>query len=162
MISAQKWLWFGARTLGNGRLMSRCPHFTLNSTNDRQGCFVRPLPLSGWGFIYLLASLRVKQGSYSVAKTDLKGAVKTESNRSDCVHRRLGLQEWATASPRLLCLIKLSPSPYLRSLASPNHQWFTLPSTYRTHPPICSLVPVPTMPISASAELLIMALQSFS
>lgn len=74
-ISAQKWLWFGAQTPGNGRLMSRCPHFTLNSTNDRQSCFVKPLPLSGWGFIYLLASLCVKQGSHSVAKTDLKGTM---------------------------------------------------------------------------------------
>lgn len=82
------------------------------------------------------------------------------------MHRKLGLQEWTTASPCLLCLTKLLRSPRLSSLASPNHQWFTLPFihilTHRTHPPFCSLVPVPPMPISAIVELFIMALQSFS
>lgn len=78
------------------------------------------------------------------------------------MHRRLGLREWVTVSPCLLCLIKLLPSPYLSSLDSPNHHWFTLPLTHilthRTHPPICSLVPVPPMPISVVVELFIMAL----
>lgn len=78
------------------------------------------------------------------------------------MHRRLGLQEWVTVSPCLLCLIQLLPSPYLSSLDSPNHHWFTLPLTHilthRTHPPICSMVPVPPMPISVVVELFIMAL----